>query len=227
MKKLQQEIKELYAQEAEEEAGTTACTLKAETIEQTRKQKTEQLQSELEPLVYEYFDLSEEEKILVEDTCNVYEPSSTPATPHTAIKTLRETTRDDRLAYSTLLCDTLNRWSQIDQPKGKKQPFYFGVESTYLNETGMVLVTVDKAGRKSNPRDVPANGQVGRAVQRIANASTARHGTFAYLRGVIVGDSDKIHILKPDLLGQWTKTSALTDADSIFQAIIQSKKNRR
>ena len=35
-----------------------------------------------------------------------------------------------------------------------------------------------------------------------------------------------IHLFKPDMLGQWTKTSALNDADSVFQAIIQSKRRR-
>ena len=227
MKKLQKEIEQLYTQEVEEIDGRKTFKLTSETTEQIRKRKVEKLQADLEPLIYDYFDLSDEEKILIEDTSKVYEPSSTPATPNTSIETLKSTSADDRIAYSSLLCDTLNKWSELDQPKGKKQPFFLFAESALLDKTGMVLVTIKKAKKKTDSRDIIVDEQVSKAIERIAKASTKQQGTFAYLRGVIFGDGDRIHIVKPDLLGHWTRTYALNDADMVFQAIIQSKQNRK
>ena len=227
MKKLQEEIEQLFAQEKEEADGRKTCKLKSETVEQIRKRKVAKLQADLEPLVYEYFDLSDEERILIEDTCEIYEKSSTPATPTTDIETLHKTTPSDRLAYSNLLCNALNNWSKLDQPRGRKQPFFLFAESAVLDKTGMVLVTIKKAERKTVSRDVTIDEQVSKAIERIAKASTKQQGVFAYLRGIIFGDGEMIHIVKPNLLGHWTKTYALNDADMVFQAIIQSKQKRK
>jgi len=227
MRTLQQEMGALYARARQEAKGEADYRLRSESIDETRRRRVEELQAELEPLVYEYFDLSAEEIALVEDTCHVYEPSSTPATPNSRIPTLEETTEEKRLSYSCLLCDTLNEWSRIDQPKGRKQPFYLYAESARLEKTGMVLVTIRKAAQKRACREVGASGHLDNAVGRIARASAQQRGTFDYLRGIIFGDRDKIRIFKPDLLGHWTKTAALNDADTVFQAIIQSKRKRR
>jgi hypothetical protein len=226
MRQLQQEIRELYSQANLAAEDEVDFELKAESIEQTRRRRVEQLQAEFEPLVYHYFDLSDEEIALVEDTCDFYEPSSTPTTPNSPIPTLQETTEHDRLDYSSLLCETLNEWSRIDQPKGKKQPFYLSARSSVLDKTGMVLVTIKKSAKKTAARDVAGNARLGKAVARIAEASKEERGPFEYLRSIVFGDGDQIHILKPDLLGHWTRTSALNDADTVFQAIIQSTRKR-
>jgi len=44
-----------------------------------RKRRVDALQKEIEPLIYRYFGLTEQEIILIEDTVRVFEPSSTPA----------------------------------------------------------------------------------------------------------------------------------------------------
>ena len=41
---------------------------------------------------------------------------------------------------------------------------------------------------------------------------------------LIHAERDRIYILKPDLLGQWTRTAALNDAEEIYQAIVLSKR---
>ena len=45
-----------------------------------RKKQIDALQKELEPLIYRYFGLTEQEITLVEDTNEVFEPSATPTT---------------------------------------------------------------------------------------------------------------------------------------------------
>ncbi len=227
IQRVQREVSHLYETADNAVDRKNNYELRHETIESTRRRLVEQLQAELELLVYEYFDLSEEEIALIEDLHRVYEPSATPSTPNAFIPTLQETTEENRLAYSTLLCNTLNEWSRIDQPAGKKQPFHFHAESTRLNRTGMVMVTVRRASENAGCCEVPGNVRLDKAVARIAKSSTQSRGGFAYLRGVIFADRDKIRVFKPDLLGNWTRSSALNDADVIFQAIIQSKRRRK
>ncbi len=229
MKDAQRFVANLYENAKQEAEGKADYQLKAKSVEQSRKGKVESLQAALEPLVYEYFDLSEQEKMLVEDTYSVYEPSSTPSSPTSKIATLQTTKLEDRYVYSDLLCNILNEWSRIDQPKGKNQPFHFYAECATMPETGMVLVSIKKAAKKTEPRETTYDGQLAKVVDQLAKVTTSKQGAFAYLRGIIFGDrgADAIRILKPDLLGNWTRSSALNDADTVFHAINQSKTVRK
>lgn len=47
------------------------------------KRQIDALQKELEPMIYSYFGPTEQEITLVEDTNDVFEPSSTPTTWNT------------------------------------------------------------------------------------------------------------------------------------------------
>ncbi|MGE0529471.1 MAG: hypothetical protein AB7P49_20655 [Bdellovibrionales bacterium] len=223
MRKLQLEVAGMYALAKEEEN----FKLQAETLEQKRRGMINQLQADLDPLIYQYFDLTDEEIILVEDTWKVYEPSSTPPTPNSPIPTLQKTVIEDRVAYSSLLCKTLNDWSRMDQPDGRDSPFSIYAESSSLPMAGMVLVTLKKSPKEKPCSDILANSEIENAVVKISRASKKEKVGFEYLRGIIFGDGEKIHLLKPDLLGQWTRTCALNDADTVFQIIVQSKRKAK
>ena len=45
-----------------------------------RKEQVDALQQKIEPLIYSYFGLTEQEITLVEDTVRIFIPSSTPTT---------------------------------------------------------------------------------------------------------------------------------------------------
>ncbi len=171
MKEAQRFVLDLYAGAKEESDCEADFKLRTKSIEQTRNEKVKALQAAMEPLVYEYFDMSEEEMVLVEDTCHVCEPSSTPSTPTSPIETLRPTKLDQRLAYSDLLCNMLNEWSRIDQPKGKNQPFHFYAECATLTEAGMVLVSIKKGEKRTDSCEVQYDGQLAKVVERLAKAS--------------------------------------------------------
>ena len=176
------------------------------------------------PFVYEYFGLTKEEIALVEDTYEIYEKNATPEHYNKAIKTLDKTTMNDRLQYSKWLCSTLNNWIleawQPDWPS-----FFFFAESTQFNKLGQVLITLCKTKIKKNSieRDSKSK-EILNALKRISNASISERGSLIYLRGIVFAENDKIHILKPDMLGKWTRTAALNDAQDLFDLIITSPK---
>ncbi len=216
---LQTEIAFMY-----DDLEKTEFKLEGESIAEVRARRVQELQSELEPLVYQYFDLSDEEIILINDTAEVYEPSSTPATPHSSIVTLQPTTKSQRLNYASAICEALNEWSRIDQLNGHSPPFFFSAESSHHRKVGMTLITIKQAKKRIKCREILTNGQLGEAMSRIACASTSDHGPLEHLRGIIFADGRSIHILKPDFLGSWTISAALNDADRIFHSIIDAKR---
>lgn len=220
MKQLQLQVESEYEKERE----ASDLQLRSDSLAESRHQRVEQLQAELEPLVYRYFKLTEDEITLVEDTCRIISESATPTSPDKQIPTTQPTSVEDRQRYSDRLCKTLNKWSKKDQPHGRKQPFFFRAEVVPFPAVGMTLLTLQQAKEPGSPIESPANGQLASVVARLNKSASYARGSFQYLRGVIFGDGNQIHILKPDMLGQWTQTAALNDADQVFHAIVQSKR---
>lgn len=223
MKTLQHEIAVEYAK-AESDGS---FELRSQSLAESRRVRVEQLQAELEPLVYKYFKLNKYEIMHIEDTCEIIIPSATPQSPTTHTKTTARTSIDDRKQYADLLCNTLNHWSKSDRPRGDAPPFYFAAELASFPAVGMVLLTIQQAESPTSPIEVRANGQLQKAIDRINKASSYEQGSFSYLRGKIFASGTAIHVLKQDMRSQWTRTMALNDADQIFHAIITSRTPKR
>ena len=220
MKKLQAEVTAEY----EEAESTEEFELAFQSLAESRSQRVEQLQKELEPLVYKYFKLTRNEITYIEDTCNVIVPSATPTTPSKPTETTEHTEPKERKLYADLLCKTLNKWAKADQPNKGDPPFYFTSEIACFEEMGMVLLTLGQSDSAVPPREVEANGQLQKAVNRITNSSNYVQGSFKFLRGKMLAQGKKIHILKQDMRAHWLRTTALNDADQIFHAIVSSPK---
>ena len=223
MKALQTEIALEYA-EAE---SIGDFEVRAKTLAETRRARVDQLQADLEPLVYKYFKLNKYEIMHIEDTCEIISPSATPTSPTVRTKTTEPTSTTERKLYSDLLCKTLNKWSESDQSDSDGLPFYFAAELASFTDIGMVLLTLTQAESPTTPAEVSANGQLQKAVNRITRSSSYAQGSFNYLRGMIFASGKKIHILKQDMRAHWMRTSAMNDADQIFQAIVTSRKGKR
>ncbi len=198
--------------------------LQGESFDEIRHQKSEALSRELGTFVYQYFGLTDEEIALVEETYQIYEKSATPDRPDKPIPTLRKTTKTDRTQYTSWLCRTLNKWAS-EARKAEQSSFNFTAESTVFHNLGQILVTFQKSQRpkKHIDSESPPTDMVD-ALQRISKASLHDKGSLSYLRGIIFADKRKIHILKPNILGKWTRTAALNDAQRLFDIIISSQK---
>jgi hypothetical protein len=187
MKALQTEFAMEYTKA--ESAGD--FELRTTTLAESRRARVEQLQAELEPLVYKYFKLNKYEIMHIEDTCETISPSTTPTSPTIQTKTTDPISPTERMRYADLLCKTLNRWSKSDQSGDDSPPFYFAAELENFADIGMVLVTLNQADSPTSPIEVAANRQLQKAVNRITKSSSYEQGSFSYLRGKIFASGKK------------------------------------
>lgn len=219
---LEEELEARYAREQ-----TGGLELSAESADGYRTRRVGELRARLNQLVYDYFGLTDEEIALVEDTWHVYLPSATPESYSKDIPTLRPTSPEQRLVYARWLCRALNRWAREAQPAGREPPFFFTAETSRLDVVGQVLVTLSKGSVETEPLECEmVDAGLVEAVGRLAALDLRRHGPFDYLYGTVVVDKSYIRILKPDLLGEWTRTAALNDAAEIYQAIVTSSEDK-
>lgn len=222
---------EADATKLEEGLQSTEFHLQSEnegTDEQKRKkwlvrqrQQSRKLQAELEPLIYEYFGLNEQEIALVEETCETFDNSDTPGSLDGAksIPTLQPVDARGLEPYAGMLTATLNEWAS-----GSLRVSASGYVD---NKVGLGLVRLDqtKSARKFRARAV--SGELVNALQRMEEASTEQSGTLAYLRRPWVFDEMRIYIVKPALKGQWTRTDALNDAADLYAHIAEARRRAK
>ena len=164
-------------------------------------------------LVYRYYDLTEWERWLVEDTVNIFEPSATPGSLNSKqLYTLKPSGLDDRRVYADLLCGTISRWAQ-------QSPYQLSGATVLAEQEGVALLTLTKVPRgkpAAEYHELEPTPELRRLVERVASASVREGlGGLRFLRGFALFDERQVHILKPLALHHWTRTAALNDADEL------------
>lgn len=168
---------------------------------------------EVTELVYRYYDLTRWERALVEDTANIFRPSSTPPTYNKLIPTLTESSATDRQDYAELLCQTINRWA-------RRSRYSLAPSIRVAKREGVALLTLTKTTERtlflSCPEEHELSPNLRKLLARVAKASVRQEpGGLTYLRGYAHFEDDCVHILKPLTRRHWTKTAALNDADEL------------
>ncbi len=194
-----------------------------------RGRQVEALQADLEPLIYNYFDLIDQEIILIEDTVDVMIPSATPGDLHKAIPSRARVHRNkigryDRglVPYAETLGKTLNEWAAQSKSRVKAS-----IAGGVHEKTDMVCVTVELTEKSQPFREKQTSDETIRAVAKLAQSSASRVGCLDYLRGIIAFDGPRIHIFKPTALIGWTRTAALNDAAEIHARIVDARHSIR
>ena len=59
------------------------------------------------------------------------------------------------------------------------------------------------------------------ALTRLDAAAKHENGPFSYLRGFSFFEQDRLRMLKPAVLRNWSQTAALNDADAIFEHLAE------
>ncbi|TDU62538.1 type I restriction-modification system DNA methylase subunit [Prosthecobacter fusiformis] len=180
--------------------------------------KAAKLQGELNPLIYAYYGLNEQEQALVEDTCQILDISATPRTLEAArsIPTLQPVTKADELEpYAAMLAGTLNDWAT----GSVRAAVTGGVDP----EVGMALIEVTQVKQPVPFQPRAVQKKLGQALASLHRSSTQEDGAFLFERTGLIFDGTRISIVKPAQQGQWTRTAAMNDAGHIYAEIAKAR----
>lgn len=188
---------------------------------QIYRERTEKLQLELNPLIYQYFGLNEQEQVLVEDTRAVFDASDTPHSLDAArnIATLQPLDTTDLGAYVGVLTQTLNEWAT-----GTVRVSASGGVDT-ANGLALVELKQTRVPEDFARRDIA--DALGAALRRLQEASVETKGLFSFKRSGWYFDGSRICIVKPAMRGRWTRTAALNDAADIHAHVAEARRQLR
>jgi hypothetical protein len=175
-----------------------------------RAESVQTATAKLEPLVEAYYRVTDAERILIEDTLTLWQPSIHSHNLDKPIPSLAFPELPDRERYANTLCDALNR-------RARKQGIRIRAESMASKELNLVFFTVI-FGNESRPhQNVGGDKELWKALKSVNEAAQRENGPFNYLRGFNYFQSDRLHILKPATMRNWSRTAALNDADAVFE----------
>jgi len=183
-----------------------------------QQEKCRKLQAELDSMIYDYFGLNDQEIALVEDTCEISDRSDTPGSLDAAARIPTQQPVHDAAGltpYAEMLANTLNGWAS--------GPLRVSATGGVDTELGLALVELTQTG-SARPFEAKVIGkELATALQRLQQASSEESGHLAYLRGTWHFNGPRIHVVKPALLGQWTRTAALNDAADLYAYIAEAR----
>jgi hypothetical protein len=170
-------------------------------------------QAKIDALVYEYFDVTSTERILIEETVSLTFESFRPSAQAFSVPAIEPSTVEDRERYTRRLCQTLNSWAE-----GAGAQVSGGARVS--RETGMGLVVLETSNHTTIRPEAKANGDLFAALDKLRDVALLKSNTFELARGIKVFDGSRLYMVKPLSLRYWSETAALNDADEIAGSIL-------
>lgn len=188
-----------------------------------QRAEADNLRTELEPIIYQYFGLTEQDIVLVEDTCDIFDRSDTPGSIEGAadIPTLQPIHAPEQLrAYADIACTVLNQ-----RISGSVRVISSG---TVDSANGLALVELSQSKIDRAFKPLRNAGKLLESAARLQEASVERVGdSFEFHRAGWYFEGRKIFIVKPARQGEWTRTAALNDAADLHQHITSARVAQR
>ena len=170
--------------------------------------------AKLQPLVEEYFCVTEYEKILVEDTLALSQPSIHRFSLDGEVPSLTFPEFADRKRYADTLCDVLNR-------RARKRGIKIRAEGMVSRPLNLIFLTIIFATESEPYHETGGEGELWEALERVSKAAQRNNGSLNYLRGFSYFEVNSLHILKPATMRNWCRTAALNDGDAIFEHLVR------
>jgi hypothetical protein len=169
---------------------------------------------ELNRQVCNYFEICEWEQQLIKDTVEIFRPSSTPSSLESeTLLTARPSTREHRAAYAETLVKTFRKWSSAKR--------HLSASTSIADGVGLALITLSINDKPKQYAESLSDDRVSGALASIRKTSARDGALFSRLRGFILYEPDRVHILKPLNRRHWTCTAALNDADEILSRMME------
>ena len=178
-----------------------------------------QTKQRLDELIYHYYGVGTNERILIEDTCRIYSPSVRPGGRKAKGPALLSPKDPEIESYQEILCESINHF--ISKFGARRKVAFETVlkplQKSRLRLLVIRLTDIDGKNRSAGGRK-PGDSMDGfsKILLRMEQALGKEDAPFQYLRGFKFLEEDHIFILKPDILRHWTRSAALNDADEII-----------
>jgi hypothetical protein len=189
-----------------ERVGDNADAVARDLLIKNAKQK-------LEPLVEDYFCVTDAERILIEDTLTLNQPSIHRSNLDSYIPALVFPETANRKRYANTLCEVLNR-------RAREQGIKINAEIMTSVPLNLILLTVVFTDERRPYRETGGDEKLWTALDEVCKAAQHDNRSFNYLRGFSYFESDRLHMLKPATMRNWSRTAALNDADAIFEHLV-------
>jgi hypothetical protein len=186
------------------------------------KKETERVMSQtINPLIYDYFDLIDQEVVLVEDTFDILRESITPGKLDNCRGTRQELDETAIQNYAEQLITTLHSWMLPDTP--------VRINAVCRINRSLGLANVELIQSKTAEPVIveELSEKEAFAYFRLEQAATEEHGSLRYLRSIRRFDKDRIRIYKPARLGFWMRSTAINDASALHAEISLSGNTKK
>lgn len=188
--------------QVERSGGRATSDIRSELINDARKR--------LEPLVEDYFSVTETEKFLIEDTLSLFQPSIHRRNFDSPVPTLVVPKAADRKRYADTLCQVLNR-------RSRKRNIVIRAEAMVSQSLNLIFFTVIFGNQAKPYIETGGDAELWQILDRVSREAERTSGPFSYLRGFSYFEPDRLHMLRPATMRNWCRTAALNDADAIFE----------
>jgi SAM-dependent methyltransferase len=165
---------------------------------------------DLEPLVDAYFQVSSAERILIDDTLAISQPSIHRSDADDDVPSLRLPNSLARRQYADTFCDVLNSRARHNQ-------LNVHAEGRVSESLSLILFTAVFAKGQRPYVEAAGDDALWNALERVRHQAGRYDGRFSYLRGFSFFEADRLHMLKPATTRNWSRTAALNDADAVFE----------
>jgi hypothetical protein len=164
----------------------------------------------IQPMVEEYFSVTDAERILIDETINISQPSIHRPNLDGDIPSLAFPRKLERKRYAETLCGVLNRLV-------RRHGIKISAEGRVSQKLNLILLSVIFGGERKPYDERDDDEQLWKALDRVSEAAQRNNKSLSYLRGFSYFESDRLHMLKPATMRNWCRTAALNDADAIFE----------
>ncbi len=167
----------------------------------------------VQPLVEQYFSVTDAERILIEDTLALSQPSIHRSNLDSKVPSLEFPEVADRKSYADTLVGALNRHA-------RKHGITIHAEGSVSKTLNLFFFTAIFGDQRKPYNETGGEDELWKALDRIGKAAQHDNRSFSYLRGFSYFESDRLHMLKPATMRNWSRTAALNDADAIFDHLV-------
>jgi hypothetical protein len=182
-----------------------------------RSDATEKAFARIQPLVDRYYSVTHAEQILIEDTLTLSQPSIHRSSLDADVPSLAFPELADRKRYADTLCDLLNR-------RARKHGIKVSAEGKASKALNLIFVTLIFGSERRDYAETGSDDELWNVLDDVAKAARRDAKPFSYLRGFSYFEPDRLHMLRPATMRNWSRTAALNDADAIFEHL--AGKNR-